>query len=82
MVLNAYFYDVIFRKMIVNAKEYEELYYLENKGPMKVQAQVTQSSEIMLWHNILGHPNFSYPKTLYPYLFKNKDLSLLHYEFC
>ena len=72
--------------MIGNAKEYEGLYYLENKGPVKGHAQVSQcefvSSEIMLWHYRLGHPNFPYLKILFPSLFKNKYLSLLHCDFC
>lgn len=71
---------------IGNAKEYEGLYCLKNKGPMKGQAQVSQcefiSSEIILWHYRLSHPNILYLKTLYLSLFKNKDLSLLHCEFC
>ncbi|KAH9648615.1 reverse transcriptase Ty1/copia-type domain-containing protein [Citrus sinensis] len=44
--------DPILGRMTGNAKEYEGLYYLENKGPVKGHAQVSQcefvSSKIML----------------------------------
>ena len=36
----------------------------------------------MLRHYRLGHPTFPYLKTLFPSLFKNKDLSLLDCDFC
>ena len=72
--------------MIGNVKEYEGLYYLETKGSVKGHALVSQckfvSSKIMLWHYKLSHPNFQYLKTLFPSLFKNKDSSLLHCDFC
>ncbi|KAH9679368.1 reverse transcriptase Ty1/copia-type domain-containing protein [Citrus sinensis] len=46
------FQDPILGRMTGNAKEYEGLYYLENKGPVKGHAQVSQcefvSSKIML----------------------------------
>ena len=36
----------------------------------------------MLRHYRLGHPTFPYLKALFPSLFKNKDSSLLHCDFC
>ena len=72
--------------MIGNVKEYEGLYYLESKGAVKGHAWVSQcefvSSKIMLWHYRLGHPSFPYLKPLFLFLFKNKDSSLLHCDFC
>ena len=38
--------------------------------------------EIILWHLRLGHPNYTYPKMLFPSFFKNKNTSDFQCEVC
>ena len=40
------------------------------------------SNQILLWHNRLGHPNFSYLQKLFLTLFKNKVINSFRYETC
>ena len=64
------------------------MYYLEENQQVDKQAlalsseSVSVCSEIMLWHNRLGHPSFPYLKTLFPSLFKNKDVNSFNFETC
>ena len=41
-----------------------------------------KESEIMMWHFLLGHPNFLYLKHLFPSLFTNRNPGLFHCEVC
>lgn len=46
----------------------------------KVSLSINSGSNIMLLHQRLQHPSFTYLKALYPYLFINKDIRSLRYE--
>ena len=82
------FQNLLSGRMIGNAKEHEGLYYLEDTQQVNKQALalsgefISVSSEIMLWHNRLGHPSFPYLKSLFPFLFKNKDVNSFRCETC
>lgn len=73
-------------KMIGIAKEYNGLYFFI--GPLSqshyekhLSLSVTPASNVLLWHQRLGHPSFDYLKRLYPKLF-NKDYSVFQCESC
>ncbi|KAJ8766765.1 hypothetical protein K2173_007832 [Erythroxylum novogranatense] len=77
------------RKMIGSAKLIDGLYYLVDDYLKNKEALVSSSirstlakEQILLWHNRLGHPNFSYLKRLLPHLFKFVDYLKLHCEQC
>ena len=79
-------------KTIGCAWAYDGLYILWNQEANGGQAQRASSdsvsvnkfknSEIMAWHFRLGHLSFSYLKTLFPSLFKNKSLESFHCKIC
>ena len=48
----------------------------------KMSMSVVSNSYIMLWHQRLGHPSFSYMKVLYPNLFNNKEKIPFQCEHC
>ena len=63
------FQNLLSERTIGNAKECDGLYFLEDKQViLNKQAQALSgesvsdfiSNQIMLWHNRLSHPNFSY----------------------
>src|ERR1044072_8447886 len=74
---------------IGSAKERNGLYFVSNSPSRLDSCQTTLSlstvsdSNVFLWHNRLGHPNFTYLKYLYPDLFINKTfhLSLVNIAF-
>jgi len=82
------FQDRTSGKMIGSAEEKNELYWIsENLSPsnqfiLRLSFTVHSNSNILLWHNRLGHPNFSYLKRLYPNLFFNKEGVVLKCESC
>lgn len=41
-----------------------------------------KNSEVLLWYNRLGHPNFTYYEKLYPSLFINKNSKPFSCELC
>ena len=47
-----------------------------------VSYESNKDSAIMLWHFLLGYPNFRYLKRLFPSLFANKDLRSFHCDIC
>ena len=76
--------------MIGSVRMPDGLYYFDNNFLKGGQAQVASSSvisilvedEIMVWHNRLGHPCFSYLKQLFPTLFKNLNPLIFQCEVC
>ncbi|KAJ9541315.1 hypothetical protein OSB04_027821 [Centaurea solstitialis] len=74
-------------KMIGTAMEHDRLYYMKAPKlnhilPCNLASASSIPSDIMLWHNRLGHPSFPYLNKLFPQLFINKDLSSFHCEIC
>ena len=76
-------------RMIGSAKVIDGLYYLEDGNSKNKKAQglssissISVKDQIMLWHYRLGHPSFSYLKTLFPMLFRGVDYSKLYCENC
>jgi len=67
--------------MIRGAKQDGGLYFLTQGSTFGRQDRQTcfnsnsvpSDSEIKLWHDQLGHPNFQYLKHLFPKLFMNKN---------
>lgn len=63
--------------MIVNAREINGLYFLEDGSKSRKpitstcfeSIYVASSDEIILWHYRLGHPSFQYLKHFFPSLF-------------
>ena len=76
--------------MIGSIRMPDGLFYFDNNFLKGGQAQVASSSvisipvedEIMVWHNRLGHPCFSYLKQLFPTLFKNLNPLIFQCEVC
>lgn len=74
-------------KMIGIAKEYNGLYYFTGSSsmshyPKHLSLSVTSKSNVLLWHQRLGHPSFDYLRRLNPKLFINKDCSGFQCESC
>ena len=76
-------------KMIGIAEKKDGLYYLlgardssRAKSQNKMSTSVISNSDVMLWHQRLGHPSFSYMKVFYPNLFINKEKVLFRCEQC
>ncbi|KAJ4700914.1 Retrovirus-related Pol polyprotein from transposon TNT 1-94 [Melia azedarach] len=78
-------------KTIGCAWAYDGLYIINNKSASGqaqnvssdlVSVRQSRNHEIMLWHFRLGHPSFPYLKMLFPSLFKDTNLELLHCEVC
>ena len=83
------FQDLSSWKTIVSAEEERGLYYITKHGQalgfrshIKSSLSTISVSEPMLWHQCLGHPNFSYLKVLYTHLFINKSSHLFHSQQC
>jgi len=83
------FQDRSSRKMIGIAEKKYGLYYFSGvrdssrvKSQNKMSMSVVSNSDIMLWHQRLGHPCFSYMKVLYPNLFVNKENFSFQCEHC
>ena len=76
--------------MIGSVRMIEDLYYFDDNHARNKQAKsfignVCSSpvlEQIILWHNRLGHPSFSYLKYLFPYLFKGVVCDSLFCETC
>ena len=73
------FQDLSSRKMIGSAKERGGLYQISSHDHSTGTRSYFQSSlatfldsDIVLWHQRLGHPNFEYPRFLYPSVSNNK----------
>ena len=77
-------------RMISNARMVNGLYYFHNNFLKGGQTQVASCSvisipvkdDIMLWHNMLGHPSFSNLKQLFPTLFKNLNPLIFQCKVC
>ena len=76
-------------KMIGIAEKKDGLYYFSRVGDSnrvklqnKMSMPVVSNSDIMLWHQRLGHPSFSYMKVFYPNLFVNKENFSSECEHC
>ena len=74
------FKELYSRKKIGSAKVHEGLYFFGDEDSRTRQALVFGFEfiyffydKIMLWHHRLDHPSFPYLKSLFSYLFKNKD---------
>ena len=74
--------------MIGNAEEKGELYQISRLDhPTEFRSSIQSSlatilkSNVMLWHQQLGHPNFEYVRVLYPSLSSNK-IQNFHCEHC
>ena len=48
--------------------------HLGSRSQIQSSLSTVSDSKLMLWHQRLGHPSFNYLKTLYPYLFINKEV--------
>ena len=80
-VFGCEFQDLNTGMMIGSARMTEDLYYFDDNHARNKQAQGFIGNvcsnpvleQIILWHNRLGHPSFSYLKYLLPYLFKGVD---------
>ena len=75
-------HDLTTERMIGNAREHRELYYLKKEDFVNKQAQtvsckassLSRKQEIMLWYCRLGHHSFPYLKNLFSSMFKKNDL--------
>ncbi|KAL4562118.1 hypothetical protein LXL04_034312 [Taraxacum kok-saghyz] len=85
------FQDQTSGKMIGSARFHNDLYYLRNVPPLVNQQSPVSSisslsssisQQIMLWHQRMGHPSFSYLKRLFPNLFSNKEVVDFDCEIC
>lgn len=77
------FQDLISGRMIGNAEKRHGLYHLSgmrsslcSRSLKKVLVSVNFDSNVMLWHQRLGHPSFICLKALYPYLLSIKTSTL------
>ena len=72
-------------KTIGSAREIKGSYYFDDGAIREEQVQVAKkvpsvSDEIRLWHWHLERPNFPYLKRLFPWLFKNINMSQFNCE--
>lgn len=77
------------KRMIGVAKQDGGLYYFENDERMERQATIAKSNlssvsnkDIIMWHRMLGHPNFHYLKHLLPDLYINKNSNFFTCDIC
>ena len=79
------FQDLSSGKTIGSAKECEGLYYFAEDLVKEQCCNIVSSSktsDILLWHSRMGHPNFKYMKQLFPSLFSNNSLGDFHCDIC
>ncbi|KAL2336894.1 hypothetical protein Fmac_011340 [Flemingia macrophylla] len=78
-------------RMIGHAREWNDLYYLEDPSLSSKnrishsfisESLMTNREKIMLYHCRLGHPSFGVIKIMFPSLFTKLDVESLHCEVC
>ena len=80
------FQDLLTGMMIGSASESNGLYYLD--GDLSKNSRygnkmsLSRTSELELWHQRLGHPNFNYMSKMFPSICSNKDVPFLSCDSC
>ncbi|KAK2354846.1 putative mitochondrial protein [Trifolium repens] len=77
-------------RTIGNAREWNDLYYLDNRNlpPNSLnnsffsESIKTNREKVFLYHSRLGHPSFRVMKQIFPSFFKNLDVESLCCEVC
>lgn len=87
---NFVFQDNLTKKTIGIGKERGGLYYFKGERELhpksnhvfQITMETSNIEKLLLWHCRLGHPSFSYLEHLFPQLFCNVSVSILHCEQC